>query len=43
MNSVKLQDPKLIHKSVAFLYTNNNIRKRNEENNSIYTCIKKNI
>ena len=31
-----------IWKSVAFLYTNNPIRKTNEENNSIYGHIKKN-
>ena len=39
-----MQDTKLIYKSIAFLYTKHKlyIRKRNQENNLIYNCIKKN-
>ena len=44
MNTAKVVEYKMyICKSVAFLYTNSKtIRKGNEENNSIYRCIKKN-
>ena len=42
MNSVKLQDTKLIYRNLLFSYTLMTIRKRKQENNPIYNCVKKN-
>ena len=43
MNSVKLQDTKLIHRNLLHFYTlTEKIRKRNSRNNPIYHCIKEN-
>lgn len=42
MNPGKLQDTKAINRNlVAFLHTNSKVAERNQENNTIYNCIKK--
>ena len=43
MNSVKLQDTKLLQKSALFLLTKSELSERDiREKNPIYNCIKKN-
>lgn len=42
MNSVKLQDIKLMYRNPLHFCTLEMIRSRNSENNNIYSCIKNN-